>query len=217
MSPDVQKHVWVQLLVDYLGLIKTFYLNWLRAKLDSQVKCLKSSVFKWRDDIFIINILVMFVKFVFKISMEFFHCLLREIAVAVTLVWLIWKVPFFDLSEPERLKSKRRLHCSLPPCFLSSPCDIFLCLCVCVFFTFSFFLSVFFLEEDKWQVRGRLPLNLTGTALYRGACTCKSLCVCFWETTHVYFSNCLCVWQSVYFFSGACIYACPYKYAHMCA
>ena len=84
-------------------------------------------------------------------------------AVAVTLVWLC-KVPFFDLPEPEQLKSKRSLHCSFPHCFLSSPCDIFLCgysLSLFFFFTFSFFMCVLFLEEDKWQKRERFPLNLT--------------------------------------------------------
>lgn len=135
-----------------------------------------------------------------------FHCLLRETAVAVTLAWL-WKVPFFDLSEPEQLKSKRSLHCSLPPCFLSSPCDIFLCVCMCVFFTFSFFLSVFFLEEDKWQVRGRLPLNLTGTALYRSVCTCKSL---QFVRARMGVCVCVCVHGSMYICMSAwvCAYVC---------
>lgn len=51
----------------------------------------------------------------------------------------------------------------------------FFFLCVCVFsLTFSFILTVFFLEEDKCQVLEKLPLNLTGTALYC-VCTCKSL------------------------------------------
>lgn len=68
MSSDIQAHAEVQLWIDHVRLTKTATeLNSFSAELDSQVNCLKSSVFKCCDDIFIINILVMSVEFVFKI------------------------------------------------------------------------------------------------------------------------------------------------------
>ena len=99
----------------------------------------------------------MSIKFVFDTSMEFSIVSLGEMTAAVTSVYDYEKCLSLTFQSENSSKSKLSLHCSLPPCFLSSPCDIFLCVCMCVFFfffflLFSFFLSVFFLEEDKWQV-----------------------------------------------------------------
>lgn len=97
----------------------------------------------------------MFIEFVFDTSMEFSIVSLGEMAAAVTSVYDYEKCLSLTFQSENSSKSKLSLHCSLPPCFLSSPCDIFLCVCMCVFFfflLFSFFLRVFFLEEDKWQV-----------------------------------------------------------------
>lgn len=178
--------------------------------LDSQVKCLKSSVFKCRDDIFRINILVMFITFVFKISMEF-----SIVSMGKSLQYDYEKCLSLTFQSQNSSKVNGVFIVPFLPAFYQVLVTFFF-VCVCVFFLLFLFSWACF----SWKkTNGKCEEGCLWTwqeQLSTMACAHANpnACVFLWEDTNVYFSIsiCLCVWIC----SWACIYACLYKYVHMC-
>ena len=169
---------------------------WVRVKPDVQVKSLKSSVWKWSDVIFIINILVMFLRVFFLKYQWNFPLSARGKLLQRSLSCAYEK--YLSLTFQSQNSSKVNGVFIVPflPAFYQVRVTFFF-VRACVF---SFFLSVFFLEEDKWQVWGRLPLNLTRTALHCSVRMQIPSCACLFMflSGHKCVSICLCVCRGVY-------------------
>lgn len=124
----------------------SIYLNQFRVKFDCQFKPLKSSVLKCCYDILIINMLVMYNKFVFEISVEF--------SIVSSGTWLRPYDCVKCLTLTFQSQNSSKVNGVLIVPFLSAFYQglvTFFFVCMFLFYLF-FFLCVFLLEEDKWQI-----------------------------------------------------------------
>lgn len=108
----------------------------------------KSSVFKWCDDIFIINILVMFVKFVFKISMENFSIVSSGKLLRRSLSYDYEKCLSLTFQSQNSSKVNGVFIVPFLPAFYQVLVTFFF-VCVCVFFHFFFFPECVFLGRRR--------------------------------------------------------------------
>lgn len=174
--------------------------------LDSQVKCLKSSVFKCRDDIFRINILVMFITFVFKISMEF-----SIVSMGKSLQYDYEKCLSLTFQSQNSSKVNGVFIVPFLPAFYQVLVTFFF-VCVCVFFLLFLFSWACFSwkktngkceEGCLWTWQEQLSTMACAHA-NPNAC----VCVCFSERTQM----CTSVFQFV------CVYGFVHGhvYMHVC-